>query len=40
MTGNVRLLLSDAPLRSRVPWYEAKKKSLSCTTGPPSVPPN
>src|SRR5215212_5899413 len=39
-TGNVRLLLSDAPLRSRVPWYEAKKKTLSCTTGPPSVPPN
>jgi hypothetical protein len=39
MTGNVRLLLSDAPLRSRVPWYEAKKKTFSLTTGPPSVPP-
>src|SRR5262249_23669443 len=32
-------LLSDAPLRSRVPWYEAKKNSRSCLIGPPSKPP-
>ena len=32
-------LLSDAPLRSLVPWYEAKKNALLVLTGPPSSPP-
>ena len=40
MKGEEMLLFKDAPLRSRVPWYEAKKKNLSCLTGPPKVPPN
>src|SRR5215831_6324705 len=32
-------LLSDAPLCSRVPWYEPKKNSWSFLIGPPSIPP-
>ena len=32
-------LLLDAPLRSRVPWYEMKKNDLSGLIGPPSSPP-
>src|SRR5262244_2856835 len=40
MVGNIRLLFSEAPFRSRVPWYEKKKNSRSFIIGPPSVPPN
>src|SRR6185369_11992545 len=40
MTGNSKLLLSDAPFVSRVPWYEPKKNNRSRRSGPPSVPPN
>src|SRR5689334_15564191 len=26
INGDIKLLFNDAPLRSRVPWYEPKKK--------------
>src|ERR1051326_5529598 len=32
-------LSGDAPLRSRVSWYEAKKNALSLFNRPPSSPP-
>ena len=35
-----KLTVSAGLLFSFLPWYPAKKNSLSLTIGPPSVPPN